>query len=200
MDSNLRGIQHHTGDEPVEPVDRCDKQDHIQSRRPEHCMAKERCLHLCGWPITCRQCYGTLILHIYSWRSSTMYAASFHPRLFHRLSQRGLDSDLISSTTGVDTVHNPREVSTGSYSGGALTVTKVDPALLRHRNVHSDRERRGDRPTSTLSCDLFFSFPTSPRPLSFCVWFVSLSRFISKVVGYNYYFPNFDNVLYMITI
>lgn len=158
MDSNLRGIQHHTGDEPVEPVDRCDKQDHIQSRGPEHCMAKERCLHLCGWPITCRQCYGTLILHIYSWRSSTTYAASFHPRLFHRLSQRGLDSDLISSTTGVDTVHNHREVSTGSYSGGALMVTKVDPAILRHRNVRSDRERRGDRPMSTLSCDLFFFF------------------------------------------
>jgi len=101
---NLRGIQRYTGDESVAPVDRCDEQDRVQSCRPEHCMAKGRCLHLRKWWNACYQRYGKLILLFYSWKLNIMYVASFHLRLFYRLNRHGLDSDPGSSSTGVDTV------------------------------------------------------------------------------------------------
>jgi hypothetical protein len=79
-----------------------------------------------------------------------MYVASFHLRLFYRLSRHGLDSDPVQVLLLCITI----EVSAGSYTRGMLMVTRQ----LRHRNLGSDRKRRGDRRrlTSMPSCDLLF--------------------------------------------
>ena len=79
-------------------------------------------------------------------------------RLFYLLTRHGFDSDLVSSSTGVDNVHHYHGVSARITRGGNVDGG-MGSVRLRHRDPGS---RSGDRDLmSACCCGVLFCFQLS---------------------------------------